>query len=421
MILWLNPVAGISGDMLLGALLDLGAPIDAIRAAVTSTGITGWSVDPTSVDRQGIRALHAVVEVDEIVTERHASELLEMASRAVPFEAAELASSAIHALAVIESRTHGVPVESVHLHELGGVDTIVDTVGVAAALHALDIDEVWSGPVGLGIGQTHAAHGILPVPAPATLQLLRGADVVGIDSGKETVTPTGAALLAAIGTQYGPVPEMTIQAVGYGAGTRDTPGRPNVLTAVLGSRVGTRGATDPMVLVETTVDDVTGEVLGELVGELLVAGAADAWIAPVVGKKNRPAHVISALCASHATADVEECLLSSTGSLGLRRTMVDRRSLPRTWIQVEVAGVPVRVKVGPHRAKPEHDDLRTVAAATGLPIRTTAEQVQALVPKHTHPHTHRPDDAATPPPEHLHADHTPARTTQGKAVEHHVH
>ena len=214
----------------------LGAPIEAVRAAIASTGITGWSVNPTSVQRQGIRALHAVVDVDEIVTERHASELLEMAGRAVPHEAAELAVSAIRSLAAVESRTHGVPLESVHLHELGGVDTIVDTVGVAAALHALNIDEVWSGAVGLGIGQTHAAHGILPVPAPATLGLLRGATVVGIDSAKETVTPTGAGLLAAIGTRYGPVPEMTIHAVGYGAGTRDTPGRPNVLTAVLGAK-----------------------------------------------------------------------------------------------------------------------------------------------------------------------------------------
>ena len=152
--------------MLLGALLDLGAPIEAVRAAIASTGITGWSVNPTCVQRQGIRALHAVVDVDvdEIVTERHASELLEMAGRAVPNEAAALAVSAIRSLAAVESRTHGVPLESVHLHELGGVDTIVDTVGVAAALQALSIDEVWSGAVGLGIGHTHAAHGILPVP-----------------------------------------------------------------------------------------------------------------------------------------------------------------------------------------------------------------------------------------------------------------
>ena len=288
MILWLNPIAGISGDMLLGALLDLGAPIETVRAAIASTGITGWSVNPTSVQRQGIRALHAVVDVDEIVTERHASELLEMAGRAVPHEAAELAVSAIRSLAAVESRTHGLPIESVHLHELGGVDTIVDTVGVAAALHALNIDEVWSGAVGLGIGQTHAAHGILPVPAPATLGLLRGAKVVGIDSANETVTPTGAALLAAIGTRYGPVPEMTIHAVGYGAGTRDTPGRPNVLTAVLGAKTAVRQTIDPMVMIETTVDDVTGEVLGELVGELLQAGAADAWIAAGGGQEESP-------------------------------------------------------------------------------------------------------------------------------------
>ena len=175
-----------------------------------------------------------------------------------------------------------------------------------------------------------------------------------------------------------------------------------------------------MVMIETTVDDVTGEVLGELVGELLQAGAADAWIAPVVGKKNRPAHVISALCTLQAAGAVEECLLSRTGSLGLRRTTVDRRALPRTWTQVDIAGIPVRVKLGPHRAKPEHDDLRTVAAATGIPVRAVADQVQALITTHTH-NSHRPNHSPSTQPEHDRAERTSARTTQGKVTEHHVH
>ncbi len=399
MILWLNPIAGISGDMLLGALLDLGAPIDQVRSAIDSTGITGWHLTTDSVERQGVRALHAVVDVDETVTERHAAELLAMARRAQPSAAADLAVTAIHSVAQIESTIHGAPVESIHLHELGGVDTIVDTVGVAAALHALGIDEVWSGAVGLGIGQTRAAHGILPVPAPATLGLLRGATVIGIDTPTETVTPTGAALLSAMGARYGPVPEMTIDAVGYGAGSRDTPGRPNVLTAVLGSKVARNAAVDSMVMLETTVDDVTGEVLGQLVGELLDSGAADAWIAPVVGKKNRPAHVISALCRPPSVASVEECLLSRTGTLGVRRTTIDRRTLPRTWIHVDVDGIPVRVKVGPHRAKPEHDDLHKVAAATGVPVRVAADRVQVLVAEHLHSHQHQLDaDAGSSDP-----------------------
>ncbi|OZE63419.1 TIGR00299 family protein [Rhodococcus sp. 02-925g] len=393
MILWLNPIAGISGDMMLGALLDLGAPIETLREAIASTGITGWTLDVESVERQGVRALHAVVDVDDVVSERHAHELITMAERARPREAADLAAAAVRALARIESRIHDTPVESVHLHELGGVDTIVDTVGVASALHALDIDEVWSGPVGLGVGQTRAAHGIIPVPAPATLELLRGSRVRGIDSDTETVTPTGAALLAAANTRYGPVPEMTMDAVGYGAGTRDTPGRPNVLTAVLGTRLRSESRPDAMIVLDTTVDDVTGEILGELIPALLTAGAADAWITPVVGKKNRPAHVISALCTPSTMTVVEECLLTRTGSLGVRRTHVDRRTLPRHMEVVNVDGHDVRVKVGPHRSKPEHDDLVAVSTATGVPLRSVAERVQTLVNDHhththTHPHTH---------------------------------
>ncbi|OAK54395.1 nickel pincer cofactor biosynthesis protein LarC [Rhodococcoides kyotonense] len=380
MILWLNPIAGISGDMMLGALLDLGAPIDVVRDAIESTGITGWTLETESVERQGVRATHAIVTVDDHVPARHASELLDMASRAMPEQVSQFAVRAIRSVAETEAKIHDSTVEKVHLHELGGVDTIVDTVGVAAALAALDITAVYSGAVGLGIGQTHAAHGLLPVPAPATLGLLRGARVVGVDTDTETVTPTGAALLATSGTRYGPVPAMTMHSVGYGAGTRDTPGRPNVLTAVLGTPVSDADPVDAMVVLETNLDDVTGEVLAVVVERLLAAGAADAWISPGTGKKGRPMHTVSALCSQLAAATVEERLLAETGTLGVRRTIVDRRTLPRRWIDVEIEGMTVRVKVGPHRAKPEHDDLHRVSDATGIPVRTLADRVMASIP-----------------------------------------
>ncbi|SNS44276.1 nickel pincer cofactor biosynthesis protein LarC [Rhodococcoides kyotonense] len=379
MILWLNPIAGVSGDMMLGALLDLGAPIDKVRAAIESTGITGWSVTTESVERQGVRATHAVVTVDEHVPARHASELLEMAARAVPEEVSDFAVRAIRSLAETEAKIHDSTVEEVHLHELGGVDTIVDTVGVAAALEALGVTAVYSGPVGLGIGQTHAAHGLLPVPAPATLGLLRGARVVGVDTDTETVTPTGAALLATSGARYDPVPAMTMHSVGYGAGGRDTPGRPNDLTAVLGTPVSQTDPVEAMVVLETNLDDVTGEVLGELIPRLLEAGAADAWISPAIGKKGRPMHTVSALCARHVAGSVEERLVAETGTLGVRRTIVDRRTLPRRWTDVEIEGMTVRVKIGPHRAKPEHDDLHRVSEATGIPVRELAERVAGVV------------------------------------------
>jgi uncharacterized protein (DUF111 family) len=212
------------------------------------------------------------------------------------------------------------------------------------------------------------------------LALLRGVPVVGIDTPTETVTPTGAALLLAMGTRFGPMPPMRIQSTGYGAGSRDTPGRPNVLTAVLGSSAtedSESGATEPMMLVETTVDDVTGEVLGQLVERLLEAGATDAWLAAVIGKKGRPAHVVTALCHDAHRDDVEQTLLRETGSLGLRRTLIQRSALARSQASIDVDGVEVGVKHGPYRSKPEFEDLRVAARLSGRSVREESDRVTA--------------------------------------------
>ncbi len=247
MILWLNPFSGVSGDMLLGALLDLGAPLDAVRAAVASTGLTGWELTAGRVQRAGLAACQARVEVDDDVPARRAAELLTMAEAALPPAAGRLAAAAITALAEAEGRIHGVPAAEVHLHELGGVDTIVDTVGVAAALGALGVSAVWSAPLTLGAGVIEMRHGQFPAPAPATVALLDGVAVTGAPAGPaagpaETVTPTGAALLRAAGCRYGPLPAMRVAGSGYGAGARDVPGRPNVLPALLGEPLHDRGA-----------------------------------------------------------------------------------------------------------------------------------------------------------------------------------
>ena len=377
MILWLNPTAGLSGDMLLGALLDLGAPLQAVRAAIASTGIQGWSVEPVSVQRQGIRALHARVAVTDPASERSAADLIELVSGAQPEPVGIVARAAVLSLAEVEAGIHGMSIDEVHLHELGGIDTVVDTVGVAAAVHALGITSVWSAPLRLGSGQTMSAHGMLPVPAPATLALLAGVPVVGVSGGSETVTPTGAALLAALGCRYGEMPAMTLARTGYGAGTRDTPERPNVLTALLGLPAAASAGREPLTVLETTVDDVTGEVLGQLIDRLLSAGAVDAWIASVTGKKNRPTQVITALCQPFDDAAVAAVLMTETGTLGVRRIEAQRDVLPRSEGHVIVAGQEVRVKVGPYRAKPEYDDLVQIARATGEPVRVIADRAQA--------------------------------------------
>jgi uncharacterized protein (TIGR00299 family) protein len=380
MICWLNPFAGISGDMFLGALLDLGAPVDAVRAAVDSTGVGGWELSTRSVQRAGVRGLHAVVTVADPVPERRAGDLLAAVRRAQPAAVAAVAVRAIELLAEVEAGIHGVAVEDVHLHELGGVDTVVDIVGVAAALAALGVDEVWSAPVGLGAGRVGAAHGVLPAPAPATLALLAGVPVTGLSLAAETVTPTGAVLLRALDTRYGPLPPSTLERTGYGAGTRDPQGMANVLTASLLSPLAGAGV-ERLTCLETTVDDVTGELLADLVADLLAAGALDAWLTPTVGKKGRPGYVVTALCRPGAAEVVEETLFRGSGSLGVRRQAVDRRALPRRTVEVDVDGMPVRVKVGPHHAKAEHDDVDAVAAATGRTRREIADQAVRAVPR----------------------------------------
>lgn len=376
MILFLNPACGLSGDMLLAALVDLGAPLDRIRAAIAATGLTGWQLDVGPAHRNGIAARRAVVTVEPQPTHRNASELIALAARAEPAPVAERAVRALRELAATEGRIHGIDPALVHLHELGGHDTVVDVVGVSAAVHALDITEVHSAPVGLGTGTVRTRHGVLPVPAPATAALLEGARVRGLDVDAETVTPTGAVLLRALDTHYTPMPESTVTRVGYGAGSRELPDRPNVLQAVLAEPVG-RGEPTAMAVLETTVDDVTGEALGHTVEVLLEAGAADVWITAVGMKKNRPGHVVHVLCQPHLAPELGTLLLRSTGSLGLRRTTVDRLTLPRTITTITVQGHPVRVKQGPWTTKPEHDDVVALSAALGLSYPEARNRVLA--------------------------------------------
>ncbi|MBV2365425.1 nickel pincer cofactor biosynthesis protein LarC [Streptomonospora nanhaiensis] len=379
MILWLHPFAGISGDMLLGALLDLGAPLDEVRAAVASTGLPGWRLEARTVLKRGISATKAEVAVTDTATARPARVLLDHIDRARPQRAARTAAAAVTAIAEAEARLHGADPAEVHLHEIGGLDTVVDTVGAAAALDLLGVQEVVSAPPTLGRTTVATAHGRLPAPAPATLALLAGVPVTGADIAAETVTPTGAALLRTVAAGYGPPPAMVPVRTGYGAGTRDLPDRPNVLQAVLGEPVGAGGggAEEPLVVLETNVDDATGEELAHAVAAALEGGAVDAWTSPIVMKKGRPAHTVHALCRPGRAAEVEALLLRHTGSLGMRRISVGRVALPRRTTTADVGGHPVRVKHGPWHAKPEYDDAARAARALGLPLRTVVRRALA--------------------------------------------
>jgi len=385
-ICWINPFTGLAGDMLLAALLDAGAPIEPVRAAVAATGLTGWELAAERVSEHGLAATRVHVRVTDHAAdhavERRAAELIALASAAVPQPVAACAVAALQAIAEVEARIHDADPASVHLHELGGHDTIVDVVGVAAAMHALGVDDVVCAPLPLGTGRVRSAHGLIPAPAPATLALLTGAAVIGTDIPGETVTPTGAALLRALDARFDPVPAMTVRATGYGAGTRSLPDRPNVVAVTLGERLrgggGGDGGGDVVTVLETNLDDVTGEVLGHVIARSLEAGALDAWATPAVMKKGRPGHVLHLLVRPQDCDVLQELLFVETGTLGVRRSTVDRMVLPRWLETVHVDGVPVSVKHGPHGAKPEHDDLVVAAGRLGLPVRAVAERAMRL-------------------------------------------
>ena len=290
------------------------------------------------------------------------------------------------ALADVEGRLHRRPPNQVHFHEVGGHDTIVDVVGTMAALEVLEVDEILASTVSTGTGFVRSHHGLLPNPSPAVLGLLAGAPVAGRDVAVELTTPTGAAILAATAAGYGPLPGLALEATGYGAGSKEVEGLPNCTQVVLGRRLlkaGDGGGAEgpatggqPLLLLEANLDDATGEQLADAVEALLAAGAADAWVTPVLMKKGRPGQVVSVLADTALAPELRALLGAETGSLGVRVSPVGRFASERRFEQVEVGGSPVRVKVSPGRAKAEHDDARAVARAQGLPVREVVARAE---------------------------------------------
>jgi uncharacterized protein (TIGR00299 family) protein len=370
---WIHCFSGVAGDMLLGALLDAGADLDAVRTAVGTLGVDGWTLDAEPVLRGGIAATRAVVatpgEGHHHRTWSTIRDLLAAAvERGLPDDVHRRAHDAFAALAEVEGALHRTPPDDVHFHEVGALDALVDVVGVCAALHDLGIAEVVCSPVATGHGTVGAAHGDLPVPAPATAKLLIGVPVVGVDLPFELATPTGAALVRTLASSFGPVPPMTVDATGFGAGGREIDGRPNVVQVLVGERSGPAG--EDAVLLEANVDDVTGEVLAHTIAALLAAGAADAWVTPIVMKKGRPAHTVSALGDPLSAPALAAVLTAETGTLGVRASAWQKWPQPREVMTVEVEGHAIRVKVTPGgRHKVEFDDAAAAAAALGRPVR----------------------------------------------------
>jgi len=378
---WLDCAAGASGDMLLGALVDAGVPVGTIRAAVGRLPVEPVELVVSTVERHGIGATAVDVRVPHSTASRTWADvrsLVEAADLPEPVRATAL--DAFARLARAEAAVHRTTADEVHFHEVGALDAIADVVGVAAGLHALGLERLAAGPVTLGAGGTaRSAHGVVPVPAPAVLGLLAeaGAPVRGGPAPYEMCTPTGAALLAATVTEWGPLPAMRPVRVGCGAGGRDLAELPNVLRLVVGEPAA--DPTDPMaavdaVLLETNVDDLDPRLWPDVLERLLAAGASDVWLTPILMKKGRPAHTLHVLCAPAALDPVRTEVFTRTSTLGLRELRVAKTALERGAGEVRVGGERVRTKIARLRGRVvnvsvEYEDVRRAADALGMPAK----------------------------------------------------
>ncbi|HXY43927.1 MAG TPA: nickel pincer cofactor biosynthesis protein LarC [Acidimicrobiales bacterium] len=398
---WFNCFSGISGDMTLGSLVDAGADTDELVKLLGQIPIGGWSLEFEPVLRHGLAATQAIVSAldDGVVrTFMHVLGIVEEAR--LPDRVRARAVAAFSVLAEVEGRLHRRPVAQVHFHEVGGHDAIVDVVGSAIALELLEVDIVASSPVVNGTGVVRTSHGLLPNPAPAVVELLAGIPTVGRDVNVELTTPTGAAMLRAWGSHFGPMPAMTIERSGFGAGARELEGTPNCTQVVIGTTasegsVGPSG--QPLVVLESNVDDATGETLAHAVTRLLEEGALDAWLHPVVMKGGRPGHVLSVLCDPALASELSGVMAAQTGTLGVRASAVQRWTSEREQGVAEVQGLPVRVKVSPGRVKAEHSDAARVARITGLTLLEVAARAEAGF-RSSLPETDGDDDLSPPPP-----------------------
>ncbi len=381
MIGWLDCSAGASGDMLLGALVDAGAPLETMQQAVDAVGVEPVLLRTELVQRGGLGALRVHVEATDRAATRTWADLRGLLERAALADAVRTTALAVFGrLAGAEGAVHRLPPEQVHFHEVGALDAVADVVGVVAGLHALGLADLSASPVALGSGSTRGAHGPLPVPAPAVLALLAGAPVLAGPVTHESTTPTGAALLAELVTSWGPLPAMVVRRTGTGAGGRDPDEAANVLRLVVGD-ASAQPAADAL-LVEANVDDLDPRVWPSVLAALLAAGAHDAWLAPVLMKKGRPAHVLSVLCPPGLAEAVRRAVLTQTSTIGLREHQVSRTVLARREDTVHVLGQPVRVKRAlldgdVVNSSPEWEDVAAAAAALGLPAKAVLAQAVA--------------------------------------------
>ena len=378
--------SGCSGDMILAALLDAGLEVERLRKSLAGLPVDGYTLEAAAIRKQGFAATQLEVRTDPGTAKphRHLEDIRQIIARSrLPGVVREQAAAVLSRLAEAEARVHGTTIEQVHFHEVGAIDAIVDVVGVCVALHELGIERVCCSPIPTGSGTVQCEHGLLPVPAPATAELLKGVPLASCQEEGELTTPTGAAILTTLADGFGPMPGMSVERIGVGAGRREGRYRPNILRVFIGEAAARPDdeEADEIVVLEVNLDDVSGQVIAYVTDRLFEAGALDVFTTPIYMKKNRPATQLTALVPPALRDRVEAILFAETTTFGIRGYPAGRRKLARTVEMVETEVGPLRVKVGRRGGQvvavaAEFEDCRAAAQRTGRPL---AELMQLAI------------------------------------------
>ena len=388
MIAWFDCSSGVAGDMLLAALVDAGSDITTMQAAVDAVSPEPVRLRSEMVHRGGLRATRIHVEAPESTSHRRWADIRDLlADAALEPSVRELAVAAFTRLAESEARVHGTDPGEVHFHEVGALDAIADVVGFAAGFQSLGLDHVTASPVAVGSGTVRTHHGLLPVPAPAVVELFRDVPTHGGGAGVELATPTGAALLTAVVTTFGDQPPMRTRRQAFGAGGRDIPGRPNVVRLLLGEPADSAGSRPPAtaaLVMEANVDDLDPRLWPAVLSKLLAAGASDAWLVPILMKKGRPGHTLCVLADPEVADRLRAIMFTETTTIGVRETPVGKRALSRAEHSVDVDGQQIRVKTATLdgvlvNAQPAYDDVAAAAASTGRPVKQILAAAAAAI------------------------------------------
>lgn len=376
--------SGISGDMVLGALVDAGVDLRELESELRKLNLEGWNISAEKVQRKAIRATKVNVETQESHHHRHLSPILKMIDQAaLAPRAAERARQIFRRLGEAEAKVHNISIEKVHFHEVGAVDSIIDIVGSAIGFELLGIDTFACSIMDVGSGRVQTEHGLLPVPAPATVELLRDAPTFSSGIEKELVTPTGAAIATTLSTQYAAMPAMTLKSIGYGAGSADLPQQPNVLRLMTGEMIGERLGESadagehwdaPIAVIEANLDDMSPQIYGYFAEQALAAGALDIFSTAVQMKKNRPGQLVTLLCEPSNLKPLIDLIFRETTTIGIRTHEVRRQTLARESVPVETPLGTIRMKISRLNgtllnAAPEYEDCRRIATQKGLPLK----------------------------------------------------